>query len=70
MTKQTLEYFGDLPFKRFLERYPCPTEFHEIRMRLPEEIASPDLTVSPVKDIDDPLESDLADECHSPTKRR
>ena len=47
------KYIGDIAVQNLLEKYGCPIRFHEVRMRFLGNIASPDMTASPMSAIKD-----------------
>ena len=42
---------SDAEVRRLLDRYGCPTPFHVVRTRFLGNIASPELTASPLEQV-------------------
>ena len=51
--KQKTKVLGDAAVKALIEKYDCPVPFHEVRTRLLGNIATPELSATPLQIIQD-----------------
>ena len=53
MARKPPKYVGDAKIRALLETFSCPTPYHAVRARFMGIIASPVLSVSPIRTIED-----------------